>query len=323
MSSFPVYGPEEVRSLLDYEGCIDAVRTAMARFTEDGTPQPLRSIVTLAPHKLFGVMPGALPAPDTFGAKVLSVFGDPQHPGRTAHQGIIILFDRETGSVLCIADAEEVTSIRTAAASAVATDALARSDAKHMTLYGCGVEATTHLIAIARVRKLDSVSVWGRSIERATAFAQRMTKQTGIDVRAVADGREAAARADIICTVTGSATPILHRDWVRPGTHINVVGSGHAGPVEVDSELVVASRYIADSRRSALAAAAEFLVAKEAGLIDDTHIVAEIGEVLLGRVPGRTSRDEITFYKSLGHIVQDLAAVSYVHARSQGSRPGI
>src|SRR5262245_29226318 len=118
MSSFPVYGPEEVRSLLDYEGCIDAVRTAMARFTEDGTPQPLRNIVTLAPHKLFGLMPGALPAPDTFGAKILSVFGDPQRPGRTAHQGIVILFDRETGSVLCIADAEEVTSIRTGAASA-------------------------------------------------------------------------------------------------------------------------------------------------------------------------------------------------------------
>jgi ornithine cyclodeaminase len=123
-----------------------------------------------------------------------------------------------------------------------------------------------------------------------------------------------AARADVICTVTGARDPILFGDWVRPGAHINVVGSSHPGPVEVDHALVMASRYFADSRRSVLAAGAEFLDAKAAGLIGDDHLVAEIGEVLLGRVSGRTAPDQITLYKSLGHIVQDLAAAAYIDA---------
>lgn len=138
-------------------------------------------------------------------------------------------------------------------------------------------------------------------------------------VRAVTDARTAAEGADIICTVTSASTPILLGAWVRPGTHVNAVGSSYPGPAEIANDLVVKSRYVADSRRSALAAAAEFLVAKQAGLVDDAHIVAEIGEVLLGRVAGRTSAEEVTLYKSLGHIVQDLAAAAYVHARATGA----
>jgi ornithine cyclodeaminase len=314
--SVPFYGPEEVRAALDYEGCIAAVRGAMADFSADGRPQPLRNIVEIAPAKFFGLMPGTLTAPHGFGCKVLSVFGDPAHPGRSAHRGVIVLFDRESGHVACIADAGEVTEIRTAAASAVATDVLARPDARVLAIFGCGAQAASHIRALPRVRHLEQVLVWGRSAARAAGFAEQMRREVGLPVRAVEEGREAASAADIICTVTGSQTPVLLGEWVRPGTHVNVVGSSRAGPVEIDHALVRASRYIADSRRSALAAAAEFLLAKEAGLIDDGHIVAEIGEVLLGRIPGRTSPEEITVYKSLGHIVQDLAAVSYLHARA-------
>ncbi|HZT02343.1 MAG TPA: ornithine cyclodeaminase family protein [Steroidobacteraceae bacterium] len=313
--SVPFYGPEEVRALLDYEGCICAVRDAMAEFTADGKPQPLRSIFEIAPAKAFGMMPGTLVAPQGFGAKVLSVFADPARPGRSAHRGVVVLFDRESGQLACIADAGEVTEIRTAAASAVATDALARRDARTLAIFGCGAQAASHIRALVRVRKLEGILVWGRSMERAAAFAGQMEREVGVTVSAVADGREAAA-ADIICTVTGSRTPVLLGEWVRPGTHVNAVGSSHPGPVEIDHALVKMSRYIADSRRSALAAAAEFLLAKEAGLIDDSHIVAELGEVLLGRVAGRRSTQEVTLYKSLGHIVQDLAAVSYLHARA-------
>ena len=313
--SVPFYGPEEVRALLDYEGCISAVRDAMAEFTADGKPQPLRSIFEIAPAKAFGLMPGTLAAPRGFGAKVLSVFADPARPGRSAHRGVVVLFDRESGQLACIADAGEVTEIRTATASAVATDALARRDARTLAIFGCGAQAASHIRALVRVRKLEGILVWGRSMERAAAFAGQMEREVGVTVSAVADGREAAA-ADIICTVTGSRTPVLLGEWVRPGTHVNAVGSSHPGPVEIDHALVKMSRYIADSRRSALAAAAEFLLAKEAGLIDDSHIVAELGEVLLGRVAGRRSAQEVTLYKSLGHIVQDLAAVSYLHARA-------
>jgi len=311
----PCYASDEVRARLDYPGCIAAVRAAMAEFTAEGKPQPLRSIVEIAPAKLFGLMPGALAAPHGFGAKVLSVFADPAQPGRAAHRGIVVLFERESGTVSCIADAGEVTEIRTAAASAVATDVLARHDARTLALFGCGAQAASHIRALTHVRRLEEILIWGRSAERAARFAERMQREVGIAVRAVAAGREAAA-ADIICTVTGSETPVLLGEWVRPGTHVNAVGSSRPGPVEIDQALLRASRYIVDSRRSALAAASEFLLAKQAGLIDDSHIVAEIGEVLLGRVPGRRSAEEITVYKSLGHIVQDLAAVSYLHARA-------
>jgi len=316
--SIPFYGPEQVRATLDYDGCIAAVRAAMADFSAEGKPQPLRSIFELAPARFFGLMPGTLAAPHGFGAKVLSVFADPAEPGRAAHRGVVVLFDRDSGHVTCIADAGEVTEIRTAAASAVATDALARRDVKTLAVFGCGAQAVSHVRALVRVRRFEQVLVWGRSAERAAGFAERMRPEVAIPVRPVAAAHEAASAADVICTVTASRTPVLLGEWVRPGTHVNVVGSSYAGPVEVDHALVRMSRYIVDSRRSALAAAAEFLLAKEAGLIDDSHIVAEIGEVLLGRIPGRTSPQEITVYKSLGHIVQDLAATTYLHARAGG-----
>lgn len=313
---FPVYGPEDVRALLDYDGCITAVRSAMARFSGDGRPQPLRTVAEIAPAAFLGLMPGWLGEPDGFGAKVISVFPDPQRPGRSFHRGIVVLFDRVSGKVECIADAGEVTEIRTAAASAVATDALARADARRLALYGCGAQAASHLHALVRVRQLEQVLVWGRSFERASRFADRMGREVSVPVRAVADAHEAAVAADIICTVTGSPAPVLLGGWVQPGTHVNAVGSSQPGPAEIDEALVVSSRYVVDSRRSALAAASEFLLAKKAGLVGDDHIVAEIGEILLGRVPGRKSKEDITVYKSLGHIVQDLAAVQYLHARA-------
>jgi ornithine cyclodeaminase len=314
--SVPFYGPEQVRAALDYDGCIAAVRDAMAGFSAEGNAQPLRSVFEIAPDKFFGLMPGALTAPHGFGAKVLSVFADPAQPGRAAHRGVVVLFDRENGRLSCIADAGEVTEIRTAAASAVATDALARRDAKTLAVFGCGAQAVSHIRALVRVRHFEQILVWGRSADRASSFAAQMQREVAMRVSGVAEARVAASTADVICTVTGSRTPVLLGEWVRPGTHVNVVGSSYAGPAEVDHALVLKSRYMVDSRRSALAAASEFLLAKEAGLIDDSHIVAEIGDVLLGRVPGRSSPEEITVYKSLGHIVQDLAAVSYLHARA-------
>lgn len=314
--SFPFFGPDEVRRLLDYEGCVRAVRQAMMDFSAGGVAQPLRSIFRLSESRALALMPGALGPPGGAGAKIITVYHDPTRPGRSSHRGVVVLFDRESGEVSGIADAGEITHIRTAAASAVATEALARRDARRLAIFGCGTQAESHIRAFHCVRTLDEVVVWGRDEKRAREFAARMGWETGLPIRAVSEARE-AARADIVCTVTGSSTPVLRGDWVQPGTHVNAVGSSYAGPTELDSELVVASRYIADSRASALAAAAEFLIAKQSGLIDDTHIAAEIGEVLLGRVPGRTSADDITIYKSLGHVVQDLAAITYLVERAR------
>jgi ornithine cyclodeaminase len=299
---------DEVARRLTYEVCIPIVRDAMIAFSCGETKQLLRSIMSLSEGRLLGVMPGAMGAHAPFGAKLISVFHGNFSKGIQSHQGVVVLFDPESGAPVCIVHAGEITAIRTAAASAVATDVLARKDARRMALLGYGEQAQTHARAISKVRKIETITVWGRSAERARAFAESMQAELRVPARAAADVRDAVAEADIICTVTSAPEPILKGAWVRPGTHVNVVGSSYAGPAEIDHDLVVRSRFIVDSREGVLAQGAEFLRAKAAGLIGDDHIAGEIGEVLAGRVEGRRSADEITIYKSLGHVVQDLAS---------------
>jgi ornithine cyclodeaminase/alanine dehydrogenase-like protein (mu-crystallin family) len=298
---------EEVARRLTYEMCIPIVRDAMIAFSRGETKQLLRSIIPLSEGRLFGIMPGALGARAPFGAKLISVDESNPSKGRQTHQGLVVLFDPETGEAVCAVHAGEITAIRTAAASAVATEALARKDARRLAILGTGEQAATHARAIGKVRDIGAISIWGRSSERALALAKQLQAELAIPVGVAASVKEAAEWADIICTVTGATEPILMGAWVRPGTHVNLVGSGFAGPVEVDNDLVVRSRFIADSREGILKQGSEFLRAKSAGLIGDDHIVAEIGQVLAGEVEGRRSSEEITVYKSIGHIVQDLA----------------
>ncbi len=299
---------EEVARRLTYEKCIPIVRDAMIAFSHGETRQLLRSIVPLADGRMFGVMPGAMGERAVFGAKLISVFPDNFNRGMQSHQGLVILFDPESGAPVCAAHAGEITAIRTAAASAVASDALARKDSRQLAILGYGEQAATHVRAISKVRNLESITVWGRSPERAHAFAAKMQPELTCPLGIAPTVREAVAHADIVCTVTAATEPILHGEWLEPGTHVNVIGSGYAGPAEVDNDLVVRSRFFVDSREGVLQQGAEFLRAKAAGLITDDHIVAEIGQVLAGDAKGRRSDDEITVYKSLGHIVQDLAS---------------
>ena len=305
---------DEVARRLTYDVCIPIVREAMIAFSTGETRQLLRAIIPLSEGRLFGVMPGAMGPDGVFGAKLISVFPDNFAKGVQSHQGLIVLFDPESGAAVCVVHAGEITAIRTAAASAVATDALARADATRLAILGYGEQAATHARAIAKARALSSITVWGRSAARATAFAQAMTTELRLPVTAAADAESAVADADIVCTVTAAAEPILEGRWVRPGTHLNLVGSGFAGPTEVDDDLVVRSRFVADRREGVLAQGAEFRRAKAAGLIGDDHIVAEIGEILAGHVVGRRTADEITVYKSLGHVVQDLASAWALYA---------
>ena len=305
---------DEVAARLTYELCIPLVREAMIAFSTGETRQLLRSILPMENGRLFGVMPGALGGGGPFGAKLISVYPENFAKGVQSHQGVIVLFDRPSGAPICVVHAGEVTAIRTGAASAVATDALARLNASRLTLLGYGEQALTHARAISKVRTLHAIYVWGRSRERAEALAAKLSAELAIPASAATSAESAVAEADIICTVTSSPTPILHGAWVRTGAHVNIVGSSYAGPVEVDNDLVARARFIADSRAGVLAQGAEFLNAKKAGLIGDDHIVGEIGEVLAGRTEGRRSEDEITAYKSLGHIVQDLASAAALYA---------
>ncbi|MBL8770448.1 MAG: ornithine cyclodeaminase family protein [Phenylobacterium sp.] len=304
---------DEVARKLTYELCIPLVREAMIAFSKGVTRQHLRSILPLGPKGVFGIMPGALGEGAMFGAKLISVYPGNFAKGVQSHQGVVVLFDGETGAPVCVAHAGEITAIRTAAASAVATDALARPEAAAMAILGYGEQATTHARAIAKVRRLSKIAVWGRDAGRATAFAARMGAELGLPVAAADSVEAAVADADIITAVTNAREPILRGAWVAPGAHVNLVGSSGPGPTEVDHDLVVRSRFIADSREGVLAQGAEFLYAKAAGLVGDDHVVGEIGQVLAGDLPGRQSADQITVYKSLGHVVQDLAAAKALY----------
>ena len=313
--TIPFYDAAQVEELLDYPGCIEAMRKAMAALSSGERSQPLRQIFTVGKDDMFGTMPGELAALSTFGAKLVSVFADPERPGCTRHQGVVVAYDGETGAVSCIADAEPVTKIRTGCASAAATDALARADARVLTVFGTGVQAEAHLRAVPLVRDFREILLWGRSAEKTRELAERMSAKIGQAVTPVEDCREAAERSDVICTVTSSREPVLLGDWVKPGTHINLVGSSYLGPVEVDTALVARARYVADYRPGVLAQAAELAVARDAGLIDDSHVIGEIGEVFAGRLRAREDDSQITIYKSLGHVVQDLAATAYLQQR--------
>lgn len=317
---------DEVAERLTYDICIPLIRQAMIDLSRGRTRQLLRSVIPLAHGHLFGIMPGALGEDAMFGAKLISVYPENFSRGRQSHQGLVVLFEPGTGEPVCIVHAGEITAIRTAAASAVATAALARTESRRLAILGYGEQAAAHARALSKVRAIESVGVWGRSPERAEAFCRRMRVELGIPFSSAASVEHLVADADIICTVTGAREPILRGAWVRPGTHLNLVGSSVVGPAEVDTELVVRSRFIADSREGVLRQGAEFLRARESGAVDDSHIVGEIGQVLAGEIAGRRCDADITVYKSLGHIVQDLASARALYiaaaSRSAGCGPG-
>lgn len=312
MTAALLLNEDAVYAGLDYPGCIAVMRETMADFSASGIAMPLREIYKGNLPGMFATMPGILLHERGFGAKLVSVFPDPAASGRSRHKGVITLFDHMSGALLAIADAESVTTIRTAAASAMATDCLARPDAHTLAVFGYGTQAKAHVRAMLNVRPLEKILIWGRSAVKAEMLANELARETGVAVVACPDPRE-AAQADILCTVTSSTTPVLFGEWVRPGTHVNLVGSSYAGPVEIDDALLLKARYIVDSRASVLAAGSEFIMAKARGLVDETCIAAEIGEVVRETAAGRTDARQITIYKSLGHVVQDLAAVRYLY----------
>lgn len=300
----------EVRRRLPHDICIDLMRPAMIALAGGRSQQLLRGIIDLGEGDLFGVMPGALDGAG-FGAKIISVFPAAAADGKS-HQGVIILFDRASGSPVCVIDAGEVTAVRTAAASAAATDALARPDARTLAILGTGEQAWHHVAAIRHIRALDEVRIWGRSPDKAQALSDRIARDFGLAARPVGMVANATKDADIICTLTGAADPVLFDAQVSDGTHINAVGSSHARPSEIDEALVARARFVPDHRDGVLAQGAEYLRARDAGLVSEAHVLPGIGHIFAGTAPGRITPSDVTIYKSLGSIVQDLACAAYL-----------
>ena len=307
--SLLVVSRDEVAAHLPYEACIPLMREAMTALSRGRTRQTLRAIIDLEGGGAFGVMPGAADG-TAFGAKLISVF-PAAATGAPSHQGLVALFDPVSGAPVAAIDASELTAIRTAAASAAATDALARPDARRLAVLGTGEQALRHVEALRCVRDIEEVRIWGRLSDRAAALAERLGG------RATSGVEEAVAGADIVCTVTASPEPVLLGRWIGEGTHLNLVGSSRAGPAEVDTALVARARFFADHAEGVRRQGAEFLNALEEGAIGGGHLLGEIGEVFAGTLAGRTAPEEITAYKSLGSIVQDLAAGWYLYEKAK------
>jgi ornithine cyclodeaminase len=314
---------EEVATLLPMAECVEVMASTMAELARGETLLPLRSILWL-PERVgaLGLMPGALLPEKVLGLKAITLFPGNEGTPLDTHQGAVLLFEAAHGSLLAVIDATSITGIRTAAVSAVATRALAREEAGDLAILGSGVQARTHLEAMACVRKLRRVRVASRSLANARAFAERASKRHGIAVEPVATPREAVEGADLICTATSAREPILRGEWISVGAHINAVGSSVPFARELDTEAVRKCRLYADRRESLVNEAGDFLIAKKEGAIGEEHVVGEIGEVLIAKAPGRRSRDEITLFKSLGLAVEDVASARHIYQKAKASGRG-
>lgn len=337
-----VVGGAEVRRALPMAVCIETIERVMRAVSRGDAWVPLRTVMPVAASadppaaqppsadpgsvnpgsmnpgsmSLFAVMPGYLGDPRALVAKILALYPENPQRGLSSHLGLVTCFDATTGQPLAVMDASAVTALRTAAASAVATRALAREDAGVLAILGTGEQAAPHAEAIALVRPLKAIRLWGRSPEKARALAQELKRQVALPVAVCDSARAAVAGADILCTVTAAIEPILEGDWLAPGTHVNLVGASRRHAREADDAVVMRSRFFVDLRASALAEAGELHHARAAGLISESHLLGEIGAVLAGQLPGRISDADITVYKSVGIAAQDLGAAHVIYERS-------
>jgi ornithine cyclodeaminase len=238
------------------------------------------------------------------------------------HQGAVLLFDTQHGSLLAVIDATSITSIRTAAVSAVATDLLARKDATTVAILGSGVQAASHLESMRVVRPVARVRVWSRDLDRAKVFSRAESERHQIPVEPARTARDAVRDAAIVCVVTAAHEPVLQGEWLERGTHVNAVGACLPRHRELDTAAVARSRVYVDRRESALHEAGDILIPIQEGAIREDHIVGEIGELLLGRTEGRRTAEEITLFKSLGLAIEDVAAAHAIHARATATGVG-
>jgi ornithine cyclodeaminase len=314
---------DEVSALLPMGECIEVMENTLSMLAGGDAILPLRTMLMLPDgESLMGLMPSYLGGIQSVGVKVIAAFPKNFGTEYDAHQGVVLLFDADRGLLRAVVDGTAVTAIRTAAVSGVATDLLARENAGDLAIIGAGTQARTHLEAMLLVRDIHRVRVHSRTKESAQRFAQRESERHGIAIELADSAQEAVHGADIICTVTTSDTPVVEGAWIAPGAHINAVGAFTPATRELDTEAVVRSRFYVDRRESALNEAGEFLIPRNSGLVDDRHIVGEIGEVLVGTAPGRTSPDEITTFKSLGIAVEDLAAAHHVLWKAEAGGHG-
>lgn len=307
-----VLSDRDIAALLPMADAIEVVEKAMAAVSAGKANLPLRSIMEVGGKNRMGMMPGAMSEPACYGIKLVSLFPDNPAAGHSSHQGAMVLFEAEHGSAVAMMNAGLLTALRTAAASAVATRALARKDASVLAIVGTGEQAEHHIDAMLCVREVAELRVAGRRAERAEALAAHArAKYPHVRISSGTDVRAAVEAADIVCTTTSAVEPILFGAWIAPGTHLNVVGSSIPSMREIDEDMVARAEIFVDYRPSAFAQAGEIIGALESGRIVKEHVLAEIGEVVSGARPGRANATAITLYRSLGIAAQDIACAHH------------
>ena len=320
-----VLSHDDVLAALPPAECAAAMAEVLAAHARDEAFMPLRSVMMPPGAQGFmGLMPGWRQASEggkaSFGLKAICLMPGNPARGLDAHQGIVTLFDGEIGVPTAILDASAITEVRTAAVTAVATRLLARDDARVLAILGAGVQAKAHLDSLLGVREFDRIRVYAPT----EAHARRLVARApagGPTVIVSASAQDAVRGADVVVTSTSSREPVLSREWLAPGAHVNAVGASTPAAREIDVETVAASALFCDSRESLRNEAGEYLLALEQGLISgEDHVRAELGEVLAGTRPGRRDATELTLFRSLGLAVEDLAAAAHavVGARRLG-----
>ncbi|MBQ8161606.1 MAG: ornithine cyclodeaminase family protein [Clostridia bacterium] len=306
-----------VREILTPALCLDTMRQALRDLEEGKCDMPSRLICRMPNTAAFGFMPAYVG--DCFGAKVIAAYAPNMGTEYPSHIGYVMLFESEHCTVQGLIEAGSITEIRTGCVSAVATDLLAKQDAPHLCLIGCGAQARSHLLAISLVRKIEKVTVYDLSVQAAEAFKAWAEETCHVSVQVCDSPRAAAKDADIICTLTPSKEAYLTLDMVKPGAHVNAVGTFSPVTREAASDLVAAARLYADQVDACRRESGEYLIPLKEGLCREDHIVGSVGELLLGKCEGRRNDTDITLFDALGLAVEDIAAARQVYLEAAKS----
>ncbi len=315
---------DEVRQALPMAEAIAGMKQAFAQLSAGEAIVPLRSHMSIAESGTTLIMPAFLPQTGDLGVKVVSVFAENARRGLPTIHALVLAVDAETGIPRALMEGGALTAIRTGAGSGAATDVLARKDARTVAIIGSGVQARTQLEAVCTVREIMEVRIFSADRAQAEVFAAEAAGRGPMPNRVLAteDAATAVRGADIICTATTSMTPVFDGHLLKPGAHVNAIGSFLPTMQEIDAATIQRARVFVDSRAAVLAEAGDFLIPLEKGQITAEHIVAELGEVLLGQAPGRQDDEEITFYKSVGVAVQDAAAAGIILRNAEAGALG-
>ena len=313
----------DVRSVLTMPDLIGSMRAALADYSGGRAQQPLRTVLELGDKRsFFGIMPASLTDPRAVGTKLVTVFPSNHEKGLPSHLATIVLLDPDTGELLALIDGRYITEARTAAVSAVSADLLALPDAATLAILGSGVQAHSHLEALACVRRLADVRVWSPTESHRAAFVREVARD-GLRIRAAASARDAVDGADLIVVATASTTPVLESAWVPDGAHICAIGACRPTHRELQAALVARSRVFVDSTVGALAEAGDIVMAIQEGAIGPQHIAGELGALVSGTVAGRQVPGQVTLFKSLGMAVEDVAAARLAYTRASAAGVGM